>query len=132
MTIAADNHIYIIGQSTIYQILRELKKRLAPTDYVREMEVVERYNRVKTFSKWENVEKWLKEWEVVYKTASELKIPDVDGKRVLFDFTHAISAIDSGFASMQEYFINLQISKSEPVGLRGSHVNSRYCDQSLD
>ena len=114
-TIAADNHIYIMGQSTIYQILRELKKRLAPTDYAREMEVVERYNRVKMFSKRENVEKWLKEWEVVYKTASELKIPDVDGKRVLFDFTHAISAIDSGFASTQEYFINLQISKSEPL-----------------
>jgi hypothetical protein len=79
------------------------------------MEAVERYNRVKTFSKQENVEKWLKEWEVVYKTASELKIPDVDGKRVLFDFTHAISVIDSGFASTQEYFINLQISKSEPL-----------------
>jgi hypothetical protein len=54
---------------------------------------------VKTFSKRENVEKWLKEWEVVYKTASDLKIPDVDGKWVIFDFTHAISAIDSGLAS---------------------------------
>ena len=88
-TIAAYNHIYIMGQSTIYQILYKLKKRLAPTDYAREMEVVGRYNRVKSFSKRENVGKWLKEWEVVYKTASDLKIPEVDGKRVLFDFTHA-------------------------------------------
>ena len=63
-TVAIDNLVYIRGKSTAYQMLQELKKCLAPTDYAGKMETVLRYNKLKTFSKQENVEKWLKEWEV--------------------------------------------------------------------
>ena len=112
-TVAADNLVYIRGKSTAYQMLQELKKRLAPTDYARKMDAILRYNRLKTFSKQENVEKWLKEWEVTYTDASVLEIAEAAGERPLFDFTHAITAIDAGFASTQEYFINQKINKGE-------------------
>ena len=36
----------------------------------------------------------------------KLKILEVADEQPLFDFTHAISAIDSRYASIQEYFIN--------------------------
>ena len=45
----------------------------------------------------------------------DLKIPEVEGERPLFDFTHAISIIDSGFASTQEYFITQKISNLEEL-----------------
>ena len=39
-TVATDNLIYIWGKSTAYQMLQELKKRLAPTDYARKMDTI--------------------------------------------------------------------------------------------
>ena len=96
-------------------MLQELKKRLAPTDYARKMDTVLQYNKLKTFSKQENIGKWLKEWEVTFTDAVTLKIPEVEGERPLFNFTHVITVIDAGFASTQEYFINQKINKGEAL-----------------
>jgi hypothetical protein len=41
-------------------MLVALKKRLAPTDYARKLELARKYNKLKTFTKKESVEKWLK------------------------------------------------------------------------
>ena len=60
-TISITNVIYIKDKSTVYQMLVALKKRLALTDYARKLEVVHKYNKLKTFSKRENIEKWLKD-----------------------------------------------------------------------
>ena len=87
-------------------MLIALKKRLAPTDYTRKLELIYKYNKLKKFSKKEDVEKWLKDWETTFADGKKLNIPEVADERSLFDFTHAISAIDSGYTSTQEYFIN--------------------------
>jgi hypothetical protein len=42
-------------------MLIALKKRLASIDYTRKLKVVHKYNKLKIFSKQENVEKWLKD-----------------------------------------------------------------------
>jgi hypothetical protein len=42
-------------------MLVALKKRLTLMDYARKLEVVHKYNKLKTYSKRENVEKWLKD-----------------------------------------------------------------------
>jgi hypothetical protein len=60
-TISVTNIVYIKDKSTVYQMLVALKKRLAPTDYARKLEVVHKYNKLKTYSKRENIEKWLKD-----------------------------------------------------------------------
>ena len=87
-------------------MLVALKKRLAPTDYARKLELAQKYNKLKTYLKREDVEKWLKDWEITFTNGKKLKIPEVADERPLFDFTHAILAIDSRYASTQEYFIN--------------------------
>ena len=52
---------------------------------------------------------------MTYTDASVLEIAEAARERPLFDFTHAITAIDAGFASTQEYFINQQINKGEAL-----------------
>jgi hypothetical protein len=42
-------------------MLVALKKRLAPTNYAWKLELVWKYNKLKKFSKKEDVEKWLKD-----------------------------------------------------------------------
>jgi hypothetical protein len=41
-------------------MLVALKKRLAPKDYARKIELARKYNKLKTYSKREDIEKWLK------------------------------------------------------------------------
>jgi len=114
-TVSTKNIVYINDKTTVYQMLIALKKRLAPTDYARKLDLATKYNKLKTFSKQEDVEKWLKDWEITYTDGKKLNIPEVADNRSLFDFTHAISSIDSGFASTQEYFINQKTRNSEPL-----------------
>jgi hypothetical protein len=59
-TVAASNIVYINDKSTVYQMLVALKKRLAPTDYARKLEISQKYLTIKAFSKTEEVETWLK------------------------------------------------------------------------
>src|ERR1700722_14303980 len=96
-------------------MLVALKKRLAPTDYARKLELAQKYNKLKTYLKREDVKKWLKDWEITFTNGKKLKIPEVADEQPLFDFTHAISAIDSRYASTQEYFINQKAKNGETL-----------------
>jgi hypothetical protein len=42
-------------------MLSALKKRLAPTNYTRKLDLARKYNKLKTYSKREDVEEWLKD-----------------------------------------------------------------------
>ena len=60
-TVSTSNIVYISDKTSVYQMLVALKKRLAPTDYARKLELASKYNKLKIYSKKENVEKWLKD-----------------------------------------------------------------------
>lgn len=60
-TVSTKNIVYINNKNTVYQMLAALKKRLAPTDYARKLEVAQKYNKLKSYTKREGVEKWLKD-----------------------------------------------------------------------
>src|SRR5271167_4505956 len=96
-------------------MLVALKKQLSPTDYTKKLEVVYKYNKLKTYTKRENVENWLKDWETTYTDGKKLKILDVSDERSLIDFTTAIAAIDSVYASTQDYFLTQKIKKKEEL-----------------
>ena len=114
-TVTTKNIVYIKGKTMVYQMLVALKKRLALTDYARKLDITQKYNKLKTYSKRDNLEKWLKDWKTTFIDRKDLKIPEVADKRPLLDFTHAISAINSRYASTQEYFINLKIKNLETL-----------------
>ena len=96
-------------------MLKVLKKRLAPTDEARILEVEQKYQRLKKYNKREKVDKWLKDWETTYADAKELRLPEVAGSRPQTDFTRAISGIDSTYASTQEYILNEKIQNGEAL-----------------
>jgi hypothetical protein len=56
-TTARNLRPYIRGLDTPYDILKALKKRLAPTDRVRRLELVKEYNSLKKLSRIQNIEK---------------------------------------------------------------------------
>src|SRR5436305_15237973 len=56
-TVSSRNIVYINNKNTIYQMLVALKKRLAPTNYTRKLDLAQKYNKLKTYSKRENIEK---------------------------------------------------------------------------
>jgi hypothetical protein len=114
-TVSMKNLTYINGKTTVYQMLVALKKRLSSTDYARQLELVSKYNKLKVYSKREDVEKWLKDWEITYTDRKKLNIPEVSSNCSLFDFTHTVSTLDSGFVSTQEYFINQKLRNSEAL-----------------
>ena len=51
----------------------------------------------------------------MYTDGKKLNIPEVTGERPLFDFTHAISTIDSGYSLSQEYFLNQKIKNLDSL-----------------
>jgi predicted O-linked N-acetylglucosamine transferase (SPINDLY family) len=98
-TVSTRNIVYITSKTTVYQMLAALKKRLSPTDYARQLELIQKYTKLKTYSKRDDVEKWLKDWEITYTNGKKLNVLEFTNNRSLFDFTHAVSSIDSGFSS---------------------------------
>jgi hypothetical protein len=59
--VSTNNIVYINDKTMVYQMLVALKKRLAPTDYARKLELACKYNKLKKFLKKEDIEKWLKD-----------------------------------------------------------------------
>jgi hypothetical protein len=101
-TVSTRNIIYIRDCTTSWQMLVALKKRLAPTNRARELEVIRRYIKLKQFTKREPPEQWLRSWEETYSEAKRLNLPDVDKNRATYDFLQAIYPIDPAFASANE------------------------------
>ena len=114
-TVSSNNIVYISDKTTVYEMLVALKKRLAPTDFARKQELARKYNKLKKYTKRDDIEKWLKDWETTFTDATKLRIPEVADDRSLFDFAHAISSIDSGYASTQEFFINQKARNKEKL-----------------
>ena len=78
-------------------MLIALWTRFKPTDYAHKLEVGNKYNQLKSWTKWQPVEDWLQEWEFTINKGKKLQILEVDSLCPLFDFTTAIGAIDSGY-----------------------------------
>src|SRR5436190_14916567 len=96
-------------------MLVALKKRLAPTNYARKLDLARKYNKLKTYSKREDMEKWLKDWETTFTNKKKLSILEVADEHSLFDFTYTISIIDSRYTTTQEYFLTQKVKTREPL-----------------
>ncbi|KAI0993953.1 hypothetical protein K3495_g14231 [Podosphaera aphanis] len=109
-SISKENIVYIESKDTIFEMLVALKKRLAPTDEARKMEVVDKYQRLRQFDKRTDVEAWCKDWEITYADAVALDLPEVSGNRSQNDFAIALSAIDEAYSTAQQFWLR-QASK---------------------
>ena len=95
--------IYTFKCSTTYDVLVSLKKRVAPSDEARKIQLSTQYARLKKPPRNQNYEVWLQEWERVYTECKELGLPETDGNRSVKDFAYAVESITSGWS---EYWKN--------------------------
>lgn len=109
-SVSKDNIVYIETKDTIYDMLVALKKRLAPTDEARKLEVIDKYRRLRQFDRKTDVEEWCKEWETTYADAVALGLPEVSENRSQNDFAAALNTIDEAYATAQQFWLR-QLSK---------------------
>ena len=98
-SVSKDNIVYIETKDTIYDMLVALKKRLAPTDEARKLDVIDKYRRLRHFDRKTDVEEWCKEWETTYADAMALGLPEVTENRSQNDFAIALNTIDEAYAT---------------------------------
>lgn len=111
-TISASNIVHIENvDSHPYEMLRILKKELAPTDQARLYKAEKDYQRICKGPKDHDVDKWLNEWDRIYTRAKELHIAETTGTRPVRDFLLAVRQIDVNFADF--HLMNLISSDSD-------------------
>jgi hypothetical protein len=99
ITVDQSNLIYLMNEDTniVFRKLTILKKRLALTNRIREMKMIQRYRDLQQFSKHQQLNRWLILWEQMYAKTTRLKLFDIQKHRVLFDFLNALRIVDDAF-----------------------------------
>jgi len=105
-SVSRNNIPYIRDCKTTWAKLRELQKRLAPTDRARKIETLRQYQALQKPPKMQSIDKWLKDWEQMYTEAKKLNLAEVQDERPLFDFLNALKSVDSVYANTR----NIEIS----------------------
>ena len=103
---------YTFNASSAREMLIDLKKRLQPTDQLRELSLSTRYQKLKKAPKTQELENWLKDWEKTYYQCEKINLPDVQRTRSVRDFLRAVSTIAPEFAT---YWSN-DILKAQRAG----------------
>ena len=114
VTSVARQHLsYLREKTTVYQMLVALKKRIAPTDRARKMELVRKYREIQRGPVNQQIDHWILEWEKICTDAEQLNIAEVQEERPLYDFLNAIRYVDAGFVTGREGVIEERIRKNE-------------------
>ena len=98
-TIAAHNAVFIQKvEPHPWDLLRALKKRFAPSDDARCLDIEQRYHKLKKGPGSQDLEKWLDEWVTVYTQATDYKIGEVSAGRPIRDFLLAIRGNEPSYS----------------------------------
>ena len=105
-TITVQYAVYIEKESHPWDQLAALKRRLAPSDDARKLELEQRYARIKQGPGNQDLEKWLDEWSIVVEKANTAKIAEVSENRPVRDFLLAIRNKYSSWTDSQLSTVN--------------------------
>lgn len=72
-----------------------VKHAVALTHDARKVDLATQYFKMRRAPKSQNIEKWLHEWERVYKDCRKVNLPEVDGDRSVKDFVYAVESVSS-------------------------------------
>jgi hypothetical protein len=114
-TIARQHILYIANKDSVYQILSALKKRIAPTDRARELEVTRQYRDLQKAPKNQQIKKWIEQWEKIHADAENLDLLDIKNGRPLYDFLNAVRTISPGFADTKIGIINKRLAENKEL-----------------
>ena len=94
-------HYLLEDLDTPYQMLISLKKRLSPTQKVRERDLASNYHKLQKAPRDSDLDDWLAEWQVTYTQCKALNLPEVHDNRSSIDFLNALKPIDIHFVESQ-------------------------------
>jgi hypothetical protein len=103
---------YTFGTTNAREMLLELQKRLQPTDQLRELDLSNKYQKLKKAPKSQDLYNWLRNWEKIYHECIKISLPDVQGDRAVRDFLRAVATLVPEFST---YWVN-DISKTKGLG----------------
>src|SRR5271156_4223279 len=106
---------YTFHCDSMYDMLVTLKRRVAPTDRARKIELINRYQKLKKAPHSQNLETWLRQWEITYTECKELKLTEVDDDRPLYDFLNAITNVDAEFSKIWMIKIETKTQKGKEL-----------------
>jgi hypothetical protein len=98
-TLALTLRPYIRGVDSPHDILQALKKRLAPTDRARRLQLAQAYHALKKAPRAQGTEHWLQQWETTYAEAEKLNLAEIQDHKALYDCIQASKAIDPAYAN---------------------------------
>ena len=61
-----------------------LQRRLAPTNQARKLDIIDKYQSFKGYTKIQDIEKWLRAWEITFAEAKKLDLPAIGEERPQF------------------------------------------------
>jgi hypothetical protein len=106
---------YTFKCDSTYDMLTTLKRRVAPTDRARKIELINRYEKLRKAPQSQNLETWLRQWEITYTECKELKLAEVDDDRPLYDFLNAITSVDAEFSKIWMIKIETRTQKGKEL-----------------
>ena len=106
---------YIHGLSTLYAILKALKKHLAPTDRRRRIELARDLYALKKAPRGQSLDKWLLHWETTFAEAEKLNLADIQDHKALYDFIQATKSVDPAYASGYQIHVNTMIGEGGKI-----------------
>ncbi len=112
-TVARNLRPYMRKLGTPYAILRALKKRLAPTDRARRLELSRELQALKKAPRAQALDKWLLQWETIYAEAEDLNLADIQDHKALYDFIFAIKSVDSAYASAYQVYVDTKLEDED-------------------
>jgi hypothetical protein len=104
---------YTRNCATARDMLINLKSEFCASPAVRERQLQNQYNRLRTISPNESIENWTKKWEDIYAKCKELNLPDIQGTRPLFDIANAIKTRMPGFYNV--WYFNIREESKRPA-----------------
>lgn len=98
-TITTSTAIFIQKEDTHpWNLLRALKRRLAPSDDARSLEIEQKYIKLRKGPANQDLDKWLDEWCTTYTEVKTYQVAEVSGTRPIRDFLLAIHSKAPTFA----------------------------------
>ena len=107
--VSDDYRSRILNEQHPRGMIQILKKRVAPTNRAKEIEVTNTWKWLKKTPKDTYLSTWLRRWEEIYEKATELNLPEASGIRPVLDFLDAIEPLSDKFHNYwTEHIQNLQ------------------------
>ncbi|KAK9427166.1 hypothetical protein V1505DRAFT_389053, partial [Lipomyces doorenjongii] len=115
-TISRSYLLHVEDKATVYDMLRALRKRIAPTDMARKIEAKTKYRQALRSPLSSQVDTWIEAWERAYTNAKRQNIPEVqDNEEVVYEFIKTVSPIVPDFTGYWRQKLERLQRKDSPI-----------------